>query len=93
MIDEKTKLFLDDFEGIQDDLYKLQEMEVIDIETDFVQVCSTYVLDNFNETLITNETILFDNYSSVNSYYGEYKKSHDTPENINILLKQVKKKI
>ena len=93
MIDEKTKLFLDDFEGVQNNLYKLQEMEVIDIETDFVQVCSTYVLDNFNETLITNETILFDNYSSVNSYYGEYKKSHDTPENINILLKQVKKKI
>jgi hypothetical protein len=91
MIDQETKLFLDYFEGVEDNLYKMQEIEVIEKETDSVQVCSTYILDNFNESLINNETILFENYSSVNSYFGEYKKNHDTPENVNILLKQVKK--
>jgi len=91
MIDQETKLFLDYFEGVEDNLYKMQEIEVIEKETDSVQVCSTYILDNFNESLINNETILFENYSSVNSYVGEYKKNHDTPENVNILLKQVKK--
>jgi len=91
MIDQETKLFLDYFEGVEDNLYKMQEIEVIEKETDSVQVCSTYILDNFNESLINNETILFENYSSVNSYFGEYKKNHDTPENVNTLLKQVKK--
>ena len=48
------------------------------------------ILDNFNQTLLTDSTILFDNYSSINSYFDEYKKGHDTPENLNNLLKQVK---
>jgi hypothetical protein len=90
MIDEETKQFLDYFEGVEDNLYKIYDIEVIDRETKINHVCSAYFLDNFNQTLLTDSTILFDNYSSINSYFDEYKKGHDTPENLNNLLKQVK---
>lgn len=93
MIDEETKQFLDYFEGVDDNLYKIKEIEVEAVDNqqmDNIQVCCTYILDDFNEKLLTDETILFENYSSVNSYFGEYKKNHDTPQNLNILIKQVK---
>ena len=69
----------------------MYDIEVIDKETKSTShLCSAYFLDNFSSTLLTDSSILFDNYSSINEYFDEYKKSHDTPENLNILLKQVK---
>lgn len=91
MIDEETKQFLDSFEGVDDNLYSIFQIEVKD-KSGAIHLCSTYILDNFNEELLNDSTILFDNYSSINPYFGEYRKNHDTPENLHLLLQQVKKR-
>lgn len=90
MIDQETKDFLDYFEGIEDGLYSIQSIEVIEEESNATHVCLTYFLEDFNENLLQSQ-VFFDNYSSINSFYGEYKKSEDTPENVCNLLRAIKK--
>ena len=90
MINEETKEFLDYFEGVDDGLYNVYSIEVLDEKTMEKHVCLTYFLDDFNEDLLRSK-VFFENYSSINSFYGEYKKSQDTPENVCNLLKEIKR--
>ncbi|CAF1039696.1 unnamed protein product [Brachionus calyciflorus] len=90
LIDEEAKKFLDEFEGVHQNLYTDLTIDVIDKKSNQIhQVCS-YLLDNFKEDLLNENTILFDNYSSKNKYHSEYEKCADTPENSQIVYDAVK---
>ena len=91
LIDQEAKEFFDDFEGIHDNFYSAKIIEVKDQKTGTVHQVTTYMMDNFKEELINENTIFFENYSSKNQYYPEYQKRLDRPENVDIALSAVKK--
>ena len=81
MIDDETKKFLDFFEGVDDNLYSIYEIEVKCKKTGQIHIASSYLLNNFHHNLLTIDTILFETYSSINKYFAEYRKSE-----VNILI-------
>lgn len=92
MIDQPAKEFFDDFEGVHDDFYSCKLIEVTEPASGTVHQVYTYVLDNFNEDLLNDKAVLFDNYTSVNQIHPEYEKRLDTPDNLTKVLSVVKKK-
>lgn len=93
MIDKEAKEYLDWFEGVDDGLYIPLPIQVVDKKTGQVHQVYCYMVNNFNPDLLNENTILFENYSSKNEFYSEYKKSDDTPENLAIVYNTIKKKI
>lgn len=90
-MDAETLEFLDWFEGVSDNLYTVHQIEVRDQNTNEVHTVGAYLLDNFKAELLSEAKHLFETYSSVNEFYGEYKKSEDSMDETDKLLKQVKK--
>jgi hypothetical protein len=90
LIDHDAKAFFDDFEAVQDDLYSCLPIEVVDRKTGQTHQAYTYILDNFNEDLLSDKYFKFESYSSVNPYYPEYKKQDDTPDHVDSILAVVK---
>jgi len=83
-------VFFDDFEGVQDNLYKCIKINVFDTKSGNTHEAYVYVLNEFKPEILNEKTILFENYSSVNPYYGEYRKADDRPENHENLIDQLK---
>ena len=81
---------MDEFEGVQDNLYACHVIEVLNHKTGQIERAVSYLLDDFKEELLHEKGSLFESYSSINDYYKEYKKFEDTPENTNSLLRQLK---
>jgi hypothetical protein len=79
-VDDETLEFLDWFEGVDQDLYSVFEIEVREQEKGKVLRVPTYMLDNFNPDLLNENTIYFKSYSSVNQFYEEYVKEEDSME-------------
>jgi hypothetical protein len=90
MIDQEAKEFFDDFEGVHDNLYKFIKIDVIDTKLGNTHEVHVYVLNDFKSEILNEKTVLFENYSSVNPYYGEYNKEGDRPENFRCLIDQLK---
>lgn len=90
LIDEEAKKFLDEFEGVHENLYSDVCIDVLDKKTNQVQRVCAYLLNNFKQDLLDENTILFENYSSINAYHKKYEKHKDTPENSNIVFTAVK---
>ncbi len=84
LIDSKAKEFFDEFEH----LYNCLPIEVRDSKGNIHEVHS-YILCNFKESLLNEDKVLFENYSSINNYYPPYVKAK--PQNSRIITKsQVK---
>ncbi len=92
MIDREAKAFFDDFEGLSDDFYSLTTLKVKDHKTGALHNCLCYVINNFRQDLLNENTIFLDNYSSKNSHFPEYRKIDDTPENFKNLVEEIKEK-
>lgn len=91
MVDKAAKEFLDDFEGIHDNFYSCESIQVRDDEAKVHDVF-VYMLNNFDENKVLNEkAVLFENYSSKNAFYPEYMSRVDRPDNVQQLTSQVKK--
>jgi hypothetical protein len=91
LIDHDAKVFFDEFEAVQDDLYSCLPIEVVDQQTGQTHQAYTYMLDNFNEDLLSDKYVQLDNYFSINPYYPEYKKSEDKSDRVDLVLAVVKK--
>ncbi len=89
MVDQEAKEFLDEFEGVEDNLYTVIKIDVKDNKTGTIQQVYAYLLDQFKESLLEG-AVLLDNYSSINPHYGSYKIDEDKPENNEFVLKQIK---
>jgi hypothetical protein len=90
LIDQEAKEFFDDFEGVHDNLYKCIKINALDSKLGNTHEVFVYVLNEFKSEILNENTILFENYSSVNPYYGEYMKGDDRPENYENLIAQLK---
>lgn len=90
LIDEEAKKYLDEFEGVHENLYSVFTIDVIDKKTNQVHQACSYLLDNYKENLLNENTVLFENYSSINKYHSVYQKRSDTPENSKIVYDAVK---
>mgnify|MGYP002785422937 CR=1 FL=1 len=90
MIDQETKNYLDYFEGVEEEIYSVKSLEIRDNKTGVLHNCYAYVIENFRPELIGENAVFFENYSSINQFYPEYKKCEDTPENSNHLYDSVK---
>lgn len=91
LIDHEAKKFLDEFEGVHEDLYSDMLIDVVDKKTDQVQHVCAYLLDNFRHDLLDENTVLLEKYSSSNPYQKNYEKHNDTPANSNHVYNAVKK--
>ncbi len=89
MVDQECKDFLDEFEGVEDNIYTLIKIDVMDSNTGTIQQVYAYLLDQFKESLLEG-AIMLENYSSINPHYGSYKIEDDKPENNDFVLKQIK---
>ena len=85
LVDQATKDFLDEFEGIHDDFYSCQQIQVKETETGTI-----HEVNRFSEDIINENTILLDNYSSKNPYFPEYIKHLDRSDNTANLVSQIK---
>jgi len=84
---------LDDFEGVHVDLYSCHEINV-KTNAGSILTARAYLLDNYKKSLLSADTILFDNYSSVNKYFRPYINKKDFPNyDFNDYLKQIKEKL
>ena len=72
-VNNETIEFLDEFEGVKAGVYSCFEIKVIDNDSNQFNA-RTYILDKFKQSLLNDKTILFDDYSSINSYFGAYIK-------------------
>lgn len=90
LIDEAAKKYLDEFEGVEENLYSVFTIDVIDEKTNQMHQVFSYLLDNFRKDLLNENTVLFESYSTVNKYYPTYQKRKDTPENLKIVYDAVK---
>jgi hypothetical protein len=90
-VNKETLDFLDDFEGVKKGLYSCFEIEVIENITNTFKIARAYLLDNFKQTLLEPNTILFDDYHSLNEYYPEYISKKDFPNfDFNNYIKEIK---
>ena len=78
MADQAAKDFLDEFEGVEDNMYTLIKIDVKDNTTGTIHQVYAYLLDQFKESLLEG-SVLLENYSSINPYYGSYKIEDDKP--------------
>ena len=92
-VDKETLDFLDDFEGVKSGVYSCFEIKVKSNSDGTIQVARAYMLDNFNASMLTPETILFDDYSSINNYFRPYSRTDFSNYNFEDYLKQIKEKI
>ena len=83
MIDNKAKEFFDEFEGVNEGLYSPFKIDVRDKITGEVHQCLVYLLDNFKPEILDEQTVLFENYTSKNEYFPEYKKRSDVTADSN----------
>lgn len=90
LVDDTTVKFLDWFEGVEDDLYKVYEIQVKEKSTGVIHQVPAYMLDNFKPELLSDSVHVFESYSSKNEFYGEYKKEEDSMDATDKLLLQVK---
>jgi len=94
MVDYETLDFLDDFEGVKQGVYSCFQIKVIENISNTIQTARVYLLDNFKQTLLTTNTILFDVYQSKNEYYPEYISKKDFPNfDFNNYIKEIKENI
>ena len=91
MVDNETKAWLDWFEGVSDKLYGVKTIDLRENKTGQIHQAYAYVLEDFRDDLLNDDTIFLENYSSKNMYFPEYEKFDDDPENTYSLLKQLKK--
>ncbi|RNA39992.1 hypothetical protein BpHYR1_032920 [Brachionus plicatilis] len=90
LIDDEAKKFLDEFEGVHENLYSDMFIEVVDKKNNQVQRVCAYLLNNFKQDLLDENAVLFENYSSVNPFHKTYEKHKDTPENSACVYNAVK---
>ena len=88
-VDNQTLEFLDWFEGVSDSLYTVFRIDVQENTTGEVHSVLVYLLDDFKSELLES-VHLFESYTSINEFYGEYKKEEDSMNETQKLLKQVK---
>lgn len=89
-VNNETIEFLDEFEGVKAGVYSCFEIKVIDNDSNQFNA-RTYILDKFKQSLLNDKTILFDDYSSINSYFGAYIKKEYFPNfNFDDYIKQIK---
>lgn len=88
MVDKPTIDFLDEFEGIHQGFYSKVLIQVRDKANGNLHDAFVYVLDNFKDDLIRDESKFLDSYSDDPS--RPYSNTHDTPENTVNLIKEVK---
>lgn len=74
LIDAKAREFFDEFEAG----YAALPIEVKEKSSGKTHECIAYMLENFKPSLLSEDRILFDNYSAKNDFYPEYKKKQDT---------------
>jgi hypothetical protein len=91
LVTNEVKEWLDWFEGVSDKLYVCKKIDVQDNKTGQVHQAYAYLLEDFKEELLNENTVLFESYSSKNELFPEYEKFEDTPDNTYNLLKQLKK--
>lgn len=92
-MDDKTVEFLDWFEGVDQDLYTVFQIDVREKETGKVRKVPAYMLDDFNPNLLNCSTVYFESYSSNNPHFGKYVIEEDSMEEDSTekLKRQVKK--
>ena len=90
LIDDETKIYLDYFEGCEEDLYSIFKINVKNVNTEEVHDAYVYLLDDFKESLVDENTYFLDNYTSKNEFYGEYNKEDDSSDNFFNFVKQLK---
>jgi hypothetical protein len=91
LVDKKTKIVLDNLESVHKGLYSCIQIEVKDDEEKVIIVWA-YLLENFKEDLLNDETILLSSYSNSNSLFPPYIKNMDrSEEGYQKLLSQVMK--
>ena len=66
------------------------KINVKDVMTETIHDVYAYLLDDFKECLIDENAHFFENYSSKNDLFDEYKIDDDSPENYVDLVKQLK---
>ena len=91
LVDNSTKEWLDWFEGVSDNLYACKKIDIRENKNGQVHQAYAYLLEGFKEELLSENTILFESYSSKNEIFPEYEKYEDTPDSTFNLLKQLKK--
>lgn len=91
-VDKETLAILDDFEGVKKGVYSCFQISVKTIPDETIQPARTYMLDNFKTSLLTPETILFEDYSSVNEFFRPYSRTNFA-NNFDDYLKQIKEKL
>lgn len=93
-MDQETIDFLDEFEGVKLNVYSPIGIKVTDTLTQTEHSARTYILDNYKLSLLNPNTILFDDYSSINDFFGPYINKKDFPNfNFDDYIKQIKEKI
>ena len=90
LVDKAAKEWLDEFEGVQDNIYSVLPVEVRDHKSGALQRPYAYLLDKFRHDLLDSR-VLFESYSSINDHYGPYNTKDDRPENANHVFDQIKK--
>jgi hypothetical protein len=88
LVDKPTIDFLDDFEGIHQGFYSKVLIQVSDKKNGDTHDAIVYVLDNFKDDLIKDDSKFLESYS--NDPYRPYDYTHDTPENTINLINEVK---
>ena len=91
-VDKETLAILDDFEGVKKGVYSCFQISVKTIPDETIQPARAYMLDNFKTSLLTPETILFEDYSSVNEFFRPYSRTNFA-NNFDDYLKQIKEKL
>lgn len=96
LMDQAAKDYFDEFEGIHEDFYSCERIQVREITesnevTDQVHDVFIYMMNNVNESLLLNEkTLLLDRYTAKSDLYGEYQPKLDKPEHAQQLASQIK---
>lgn len=89
-VNDETLKFLDWFEGVEENLYKVYKIEVMEKSTGISHQVPAYMLDGFKSELIEGSVHYFESYSSRNEFYEEYKKEEDSMDATDKLLMQIK---
>ena len=89
-VDKETLDLLDEFEGVNKGVYSCFQIEVR-LNNETLQMARAYMLDNFKASLLSPETILFENYTSRNEYFHPYSRTNFA-NNFDDYMKQIKEK-
>lgn len=89
-IDKETLDYLDDFEGVEQDIYKRKLITVKSKQSDQIEEIFCYVFDNFRSNLVNDSTLFMESYDTNNRFNRPYVKFRDTTDSTDNLVKHMK---